>query len=231
MVQPTMRQLKLGTLLRRENDKRLYSSVFRHRMARDWINWATAKTLTQVTEDVAMQNIDHYSRLCIRYEGLGRYFTDISGDREIVADWIKSHAHLGSTLDEYDIAIHVRLGDFTKVQDKTLNYSVRTPFEWYREALEKARQLIGDANPRIYLFTDDNPELVKTKLQIPKIRIDPSRNAAAAIWNLSKAQCIVTSRSSFSMWGVYLGDSHAVWHRDFDWQPSFPMRVDQDHII
>jgi hypothetical protein len=47
--------------------------------------------------------------------------------------------------------------------------------------------------------------------------------------NMSRARIIVASRSSFAMWGAWLGQAPAIWDREFDIEPFFPLRPGLDH--
>lgn len=223
---PTMRQIKVGTFLRRERDSRTYGGVIRARSYCDWLLWARSIGLAQKNEHAFDGK---QSTLVITYEGLGRYFHDLQGHRAIMSDWLASNVLEDGAIDcNYDIGVHVRLGDFAPVGTAQTGHSVRLSMEWYKRALQNAMAILGVTEPRILLFTDGPPNEVRIALGVSSIRVDPSRNALTAILNLSRARIIVTSRSTFSMWAAYLGAVPAIWDKELDLNQSFPVRVGLD---
>lgn len=227
-VHPTLRQLKFGTYLRGERDTRTYGSVMRSRTGDEWRDWAKAQWCSKVDEDAYRGE----TGVAVRYSGLKRYFHDLSGHSEIVSAWLQDTVRrVGAMDDAYDIGLHVRLGDFAQSTNDQGGNNVRLPFSWYRAALEEARRLLGIATPRITLFTDGNVDLVTRELGMRDLMIDPSSNALTAIHNLSRARVVVASRSTFSMWAVYLGGMPAIWDGKFDLQRCFPGRHALDHRL
>ncbi|TIL65971.1 MAG: hypothetical protein E5Y77_19650 [Mesorhizobium sp.] len=227
-VHPTLRQLKLGTFLRRERDTRSYGNVIRSRMGAEWRDWAQAQWYPKVDEDAYRGE----TGVTVRYSGLKGYFHDLTGQGEIVSAWLKDTVRgIGVMDDAYDIGLHIRLGDFAQAGSDQGGNNVRLPFDWYRAALAEARRLVGTANPRITLFTDGDMNFVKRELGMPDLMMDPSGNALTAMHNLSRARVMVASRSTFSMWAVYLGGMPAIWDGKFDLQRSFPGRPGLDHRL
>lgn len=227
-VHPTLRQLKLGTFLRRERDTRTYGSVMRSRTGAEWRDWAQAQWCSKIDEDAYCGE----TGVTVRYSGLKRYFHDLTGYSEIVSAWLQDTVHSVGAMDNtYDIGLHIRLGDFSQPASDQGGNNVRLPFSWYRAALEEARRLLGTAKPRITLFTDGNVDFVTRELGMGDLTIDPSSNALTAIHNLSRARVVVASRSTFSMWAIYLGGMPAIWDGKFDLQRSFPGRPGLDHRL
>ncbi|MER9661611.1 hypothetical protein [Mesorhizobium sp. M0159] len=227
-VHPTLRQLKLGTFLRRERDTRTYGSVIRGRTGAEWRDWAHAQWYPKVDEDDYRGEIG----VAVRYSGLKRYFHDLTGHSEIVSAWLEDTVRsVGVINDAYDIGLHIRLGDFAQSGSAPGGNNIRLPFDWYRAALAEARRLLGTATPRITLFTDGNVDFVNRELGIQDLTIDPSGNALTAMHNLSRARVVIASRSTFSMWAVYLGGMPAIWDEKFDLQRSFPERSGLDHRL
>lgn len=227
-VYPTLRQLKFGTFLRHERDTRTYGSVIRGRTGAEWRDWAQAQWCPKVDEDAYRGE----TGVTVRYSGLKRYFHDLAGHGEIVSTWLQNTVRsVGAMDDSYDIGLHIRLGDFTPSANDQGGNNIRLSFSWYREALEEARRLIGVAAPRITLFTDGDIGLVKRELAMPDIAVDLSSNALTAMHNLSRARVVVASRSTFSMWAVYLGGMPAIWDEKFDLHRGFPGRPGLDHRL
>lgn len=235
MISPTWTQLKIGPLLRQEKDYRIYSKEFYGRNLLEWKNWVIAIFLPKVEESWLVTDVNHANNYVVRYEGLGNYFKDIYDDRDLIKDWIDRNARKnGEIQSSYDIACHVRLGDFGT--EENLNnkpgHLVRQSWSWYRQAIDKAVKLSNVSNPKIYLFTDESYTSVVEQLNLPyEVIEDPSKNSITAILNMSRANIIVTSRSTFSQWSAFMSDGFAIWNQNFDLAETFPVRVDQDIFL
>lgn len=234
LVYPTIRQLKIGTILRWERDLRTYGGLFRGRTSGEWADWARAHMRTKYPEDQIETALAAQRPGTVVYEGLAGYFHRIMDEAGPFAAWLDSTARYRGQVDgPFDIAVHIRLGDFAAAAAGTTitGHNFRQSFDWYRDAIAMARDLLGESNPRIMLFTDEDPASVAGELGLDRVEIDPGQNAITAIRNLSRARLVVTSRSSFSMWGVFLGGTQAIWHRDFDLAADMPVRDGLDHFL
>ena len=227
-VYPTMRQVKVGTFLRGEPDKRTYGRVLRARTHEEWRTWVKARQCNSVDE---CQIRGTESDVTVLYQGLGNFFHDLAGHRDLIADWLTTNVLHRQPQTPADIALHIRWGDFGPEAPGSTKQSVRLPLDWYREAYRQAIEMIGDQNPRVILFTDEHPERVRRLLGIDGMSVDQSPDALNAILNLSRARCVIASRSTFSMWGVFLGNSLGLWPRQFDLAAAFPIRTGYDHFV
>jgi hypothetical protein len=230
-IYPTMRQIKFGTFLRRERDKRTYGNVLRPRNTAEWLAWWHAPWKQQVNEDDYTGSVAQGRDTTVIYEGLRRHFHDLGDHRAFISDWLKAVVVPRSgTSAPYDIAVHVRLGDFQQETNTANGRNIRQSTDWYKEAIERAQTVLGERRPRIVIFTDGNGDEVQAELGVQSAEIDTSNNALQAILRLSEARILVTSRSSFSMWGAYLGGMPAIWNRDMDLAAVFPMRDGLDRF-
>ena len=230
-VHPTMRQIKIGTFLRNEPDKRTYGTVMRKRTASQWRTWFQSKLLKSVSED----DIDPQSKpRAIRYQGLKNYFYDLDGHHEVVSNWLNNNANVeGNSIDEYDIAVHLRFGDFFPYEEGNSSPGYRLPFSWYYDAVEMAREKLGGGEKKILLFTDGRPAEVKELMDRWGANLDPgtNTNATATMLRLSQAKLVVASRSTFSMWSAYLGNCQCIWDREFALDKFFPAREGLDMFL
>lgn len=235
MISPTWTQLKIGPFLRREKDKRLYSKEFKARNLLEWRNWFRAIFLPKVEESQLANHVGHADNYVVRFEGMGDYFKDIYDDRDLIKTWIGRNARKnGEIFESYDVACHVRLGDFGTEEDpdNKPGHVVRQSWEWYRQAIDEAVKLSNKSNPKIYLFTDEGHAAVVEQLNLPyEVIQDPSKNAITAIINMSRAGIIVTSRSTFSQWAAFMSDGLSIWYHDFNLSKTFPVRADQDIFL
>ena len=228
LVLPTIPQFKLGPIVRRERDKRFYFDEFGGRSWAQWRDWMAAQRLPKIDEFSvdAAQSGDRV----IAYDGMQRWFHHLSGHHDLIRTWFDQNAnYAGRVVEPYDIAVHVRLGDFAQADSASDTPSVRSSVDWFRAAIALAiSQLPDRSRPRIMIFSDEDQAVVREMLAIPDAMIDPSRNAITAIRNLADAGRIVTSRSTFSMWGAFLNNRPAIWHEQLDLATYFPPREGLD---
>jgi hypothetical protein len=228
-VWPTMRQIKVGPVLRWENDFRTYGGVLRPRSREDWQTWIAAGRRPSVSEGDYVKGREGVT---IRYAGLGSYFHDIVGHSALLKAWLESARRPDVALcDPYDIAIHVRLGDFSAGNSAAATFNVRQEIDWYRRAFKTAAGQASTPTLRVRLFTDGDSDDVARQIGLTGPEHDRSVNALTAILNLSRAKAIITSRSTFSMWGVFLAQAHAYWDERFDLKRTFPLRPSLDEFV
>jgi len=152
----------------------------------------------------------------VRYVGMGRQFHDLSPDPDFLRQFLEDASRKPVSSREYDIAIHVRQGDFAAPEATATQQNTQVPLEWYREAFGAARELLGGGVQRGILFSDEDPEILIGKLGLEGFVPEPQGNALTSILLMSRAKVLIGSRSTFSLWGQYLGQSHALWPQGFD---------------
>lgn len=229
-VYPTIPQFKLGTYLRRERDKRTYFGELKARNIREWKSWLQARMSRLMYSEA--ESVSSSLDGTVLYTGLANCFHSLQYAGPIVGNWLDHNANYRGRVNErYDIGLHVRLGDFSSNTNAGNGTATRQFMDWYRDAVECARSLTSGSKSRILLFTDDEPKKVREILKISNVAIDQSANAVTAIRNLSDACCIVTSRSTFSMWAAYIGDVPALWHANFEKSEIYPTREGKDFLV
>jgi hypothetical protein len=235
LISPTWTQVKIGPFLRREKDKRIYLKEFFGRNLLEWKNWFRAIFLPKVDESRLACDLSHGDNYVVSYEGMGNYFRDIYDGRDLIKAWIDQNAQKnGEILQLYNIACHVRLGDFGSEEDpeSKSGHVVRQSWDWYRNSINEAVKLSNVPHPKIYLFTDESHDTVVEQLDLPYELIkDPSRNAITALINMSRANIIVTSRSTFSQWAAFMSEGLAIWNQNFNLKETFPIRANQDIFL
>lgn len=105
------------------------------------------------------------------------------------------------------IGVHIRRGDF-------VTNGQAVPDGWYVDAIARARE-IADELP-VKIFSDCAPEkLVGITSVVKDCHVMPKAPAVQDLLALSKCKCLVaTSRSTFSMWAVFLGQMPSIWSVD-----------------
>lgn len=227
-VFPTMRQFKIGTYLRNEPDKRTYGDVFRGRNWDEWRLWFNAKLSRQ---KVLEGDATPFPNAVRTYSGLGKYFHDLQGHDKLIENWIRTNARLSGAIDDYDIGVLIRLGDYTDYIPNSPRANVRLPFSWYDSAIKMAIEIADVNSPDIVFFSDADESEIAPIIAKWKGRFNPGKNAVTDMLNLSKGRVAVTSRSTFSMWSTFLSDSHAIWDEEFDLERCFPERDGLDHRV
>lgn len=226
-VKPTIRQVKLGPIFRGESDWRTYGNVMNGRSGLEWLFWSRSK-LRRTTSEV--DYVDQKITTVI-YEGLGRQFYDLVGHRDLLIDYLRNNAigveELGP---RYDVAIHIRRGDFV-VGGNHKKKNIQTPTDWYRRAWQASQETLKLKEMRTILFTDGDPHAVRAELGLPGVEIDNSPNALIAMMKMANADLLIGSRSTFSLWGCFLGGGHAIWPKQFDLGLYKPVDIVKDNFL
>lgn len=215
---------RLGPLLRRERDKRYYLANFSNAgYVRGVHRQFVLHTGTHVGEsdvsDGAMTNNE------------GRFVVDFTGMEGFFSPFLKEHAYVKERLNAIAspailkqmehfsagpfVGVHIRRGDFQLG-------GISVDDAWYVRAIDQAVQFVGGAREAIPIrvFSDAEPETLKFLLDdFPQAMFMPKAPALLDMLLLSRCQALVgTSRSTFSMWAVFLGQMPSFW-RSCDLQP------------
>lgn len=212
IIFPTMRQFKLGPYLRREKDKRTYGEVLRRRTSAELGAWIRAQLSPKHDEAEA----DAVRSGVICYRGLGRQFHDLAGHTEIVRKFFECASRESIPVRRYDVAIHVRRGDFALPSSSATCQSVQLPIEWYRAAFARACDFLGVGSAQSVLFSDEDPARIISELGIGGVEPEPRANALESMFQMANADAIIASRSTFSLWAQFLGGRAAIWPVGFD---------------
>lgn len=226
---PTMRQFKIGPYVRRERDKRTYGDIL---LGRDWSetrDWLRARRAPRMREGFYAGQ----SEVCVTYEGLGAQFHDLVGQKKLVRAFLETRAvrrpesHEGAA-----IAIHVRRGDFAPPDATGTGQNVQVPLDWYRHAYHVARERLGSGrSPSVMVFSDEDPVRITCELGLPNSSPEPVLNALHSIFLLSQARVLIGARSTFSLWGNYLGNGLSIWPRGFDLGRFKPVDSNADIFV
>jgi len=227
LVIPTMRQIKIGTFLRRERDKRTYGDIFHHRDIGELKDWGRAHLASAVKEGGDAVNASG----TVEYEGLGRQFHDLEGHSALIKSFLLQRARIPNVCEPYDIAMHVRLGDFGAADANATRQNTSIPLEWYRKAIAVAREQLGRETVRGVLFTDADPIELISELGLDGFEPEPQGNALSSILALAQSHILIGSRSTFSLWGRYLGAKKAIWPEGFEFERYAPLDKARDIFI
>ncbi len=126
------------------------------------------------------------------------------------------------------VAVHVRRGDFKQAGRTTED-------EWFVKALSAALELnAAKSRSAIRIFSDGYPEELSFLLKrfpSENIIVMPKAPAIQDILVMSKAKVLVCSpRSTFSMWGVFLGQMPSIWKEGAGLMPP-EIYIDRSQMI
>lgn len=192
---------RLGPILRGEKYKRLYLGNFDfsksayicgiQRLLVRLFDWSETKEFSGFPADwerIIACNCDYIRQ---------RLWTITSGDIRRRVEGFDQEPYIG---------VHVRRGDFKQA-------GVLTDDDWFVRAIEKGKVI--DGGNRIKVFSDAFPEqleFIGRAFPDDDVRIMPKAKPLEDIWALSNARTLVgSSRSSFSIWAVLLGQMPSLW--------------------
>ena len=210
---PPMIQIKLGTIIRREQDKRIYSNLFQRRSINELIKLKILVSSNKFNES-NYELLDKTKDGVIIYEGIEdhssnkEYYFFKFFNNEFKEDFVnmlmektKNKARLSSelsTISKDDICVHIRRGDFPdKLSD-----------EWYIKSINYVIQEFPGRKIRI--FTDDINSLGDNILSIKNITVDSSYNAWHGLIKMSAHGTIVASKSTFALWSAFIGNQKII---------------------
>jgi len=216
---PTMTQVKIGPIIRREQDKRIYFNLFQRRSINELIKLKVLASSNKFNES-NYELLDKTKDGVIIYEGMEgfsyneKYYFFKFFNNEFRNDFVnilmektKNKVRLSSELSNIrkdDICVHIRRGDFPdKLSD-----------EWYIKSINYVVQEFPGSKIRI--FTDDINSLRDNILSIKNISVDSSFNAWHALIKMSAHGTIVASKSTFAMWSAFIGNQKVITNSESD---------------
>ena len=205
IIHPTWPSIKFGPYIRHEKDKRFYGDLFR---SRDDEISGLRKILLLLFSRKNIIMFDKYYGTMTETGLLGREKAAV-----IRSHLIKHNAHPEYTRNiNNSIAVHVRLGDFFRVNEKALKNKAEnssTPVYWYANTITKIRKALGK-NIEACVFSDGTDEELKTLLALDNCKRVFCGNALNDILTIATAPVLIASGSTFSNWARYLGNMSAI---------------------
>ena len=219
---PPMVQLKLGTFIRGEKDKRMYFNLFNPRKINELFQLKVLFSKNKFDEH-SFELLKNDKDGVIIYKGIedlsgsNKYYFFKSFNQEYKEEFInmliarsKKRDRLFSELSSIkkdDICIHIRRGDFPVKGLKDDPFR-QISDEWFIKVLG---YLVKEfPRKKIRIFTDDPTSLSNELLSIKNISVDSSYNAWHAILKMSAHGTIVASTSTFSLWSAFIGDQKVI---------------------
>ncbi len=213
MIWPTWPSVKVGPWLRRERDKRFYGNLFTNRLG--YIDgWHKIKLLAHNPRIKEQDRgiLPSQDETILEFTGFEHCFEEIMYDyvwvRENLEFILSDFSRRSLNQDfNYCIGVHVRLGDFSRVDADTARsgrHDSALPIEWYVSVISQIRDCAG-RNLTALIFSDGTDDELKPVLSLPNTQRITFGNSISDIFGLSQTSLLVASGSSFSMWARYLG--------------------------
>ena len=217
---PPMVQVKIGPIIRREHDKRIYCNLFQRRSINELIKLKVLVSSNKFDEsnydllDMGKDGVITYKGIEGNHSSIEKYYFFKFFNNEFREDFVnmlmertKNKARLSSELNNIrkdDICVHIRRGDFPdKLSD-----------EWYIKSINYVNQEFPGSKIRI--FTDDKSSLGDNVLSIKNISVDSSFNAWHALIKMSAHGTILASKSTFAMWSAFIGNQKVITNSESD---------------
>jgi hypothetical protein len=239
MLAPQWTLPKIGPMLRREKDKRLYIGLFDGRSyvrgPRRWMALWRGKRVDESHADALMQGrLDARGTTVVEFRGHEGWFTGMAPHQnllphrdlvarrliEILSPTIRQR--LRAPGEAPVIAAHIRRGDKPTMRfmepypgndARGLAQHHRTMAdEWYVNCIRSVRAAIG-RDARVQVFSDARPDQLAPILSLENVTLAPENPSIVDIVLLSRARVLITTgTSSFSAWASYLGGMPTIWY-------------------
>lgn len=216
-VAPFWHKIRIGPYIRGERDKRQYQKLFINKnliigIKRLWLllisNKISAEEFRMLNNSqtvatstlVCFSNMNQFSRL------LGRH-------KEVVNELyrITRPKYWPIGLPQSYIGVHIRMGDFPVKSEVEKQHYFRIPLEWYLGIISELRTALGIDFP-IVVFSDGTDAEIREVLELNNVIRSPFSESISDLLAIAKSTVIITSRSSYSLFGAYLGQVPSIWY-------------------
>ena len=212
-LQTTWKNLKIGTFLRKERDKRMYSDLF---TGKDGVGGLKKFMLLNFTNKVK-----YFSSMDALFEPFKHEHNFVK--TELLKIINPYHIEKASNFNTQSVALHIRMGDFQVPENEQIlregAWNYRLPIKWHISIIKKIR-LISDLP--IYIFSDATDNELQDILAMSNCKRAYFGSAISDMIALSRCKVLVSSASTFCMWASFLGQMTTIW---------FPGQMRQKLII
>lgn len=221
-IYTTWPQVKPGSWIRWESDKRHYGGMFRPLSDEVCgLNKLLALSKLQAIDERHWKTASQETDQVVVFRGLARYFLDISAADEY--GWLRKRffemiRDQGLAQREWapHIGVHIRRGDmpgFESRSERTGN--MQLPLAWYRDVIERLSAETG-RSLEIGVCSDGTEQELAELFKLPHVRFVKGRNSLEDFLYLANSRLLVGSCSTFSQWAAYLSGRPSIWHPVFE---------------
>ena len=237
-------RVKIGPYLRGEKSKRRYNNYFTFQkgLIGAWLDARRlkAQSKSRLIQEPPLEKIASIDDSCI-YEfnaipHWSDYFARLKNHRNEIIEIFyslirKDILNEATSLPAPCIGVHIRMGDFRKLQageDFGKSGAVRTPETYFIEMINAIRAIHGSTLPGS-VFTDGYRSELKDLLSLENITMVEGNRDIVDMILMSRSKIIVTSAgSTFSYWSAFLADVPVVRHSEHLHQPIRPQFVNDN---
>lgn len=216
-IAPFWHKIRIGPFIRGERDKRQYQKLFInsnliHGIKRLWILLISKKISAEdfrISNNyktifpstlVCFSEMNQFDRLVGRHEEVKNELYRITRPKYWPVGLPQSY-----------IGVHIRMGDFPIKSDLEKQHYFRIPLEWYLGVISILRSTLGTKYP-IVVFSDGTDEEIEEVLELDNVIRSPFSESISDLLAIAKSTVIITSRSSYSLFGAYLGQVPSIWY-------------------
>lgn len=206
LLRPTWERFSPSQYLKREKDKRTYRNLFKGSTL-----VATAKKIKVLLTnrkytEAQFSEFEKADKGVLIVEGFvwsASPYKYLAQNYSVVCNYFNNNMSPKALkhLEGYDfsdtVAVHVRLGDYKKMN------GLITQVDWYVNIIQRIK--IKNDKLHFIIFSDGEDEELHPILQIKGTQRVFFGNALADIVAMSRCRIIIGSSSSFSAWGAFLG--------------------------
>ena len=193
---PTLRQIKIGPLLRGENDLRLYGDIFIHRDFLEVIRYL----FLRYSRNFEGSDIE---------AGLGDFFCGFSQDDAIYLKSLLRGRMRANIKQSAKISVHIRRGDFSQSSKDQLSFNDLLDITWFDKHITKFLR-DGVKRKDITVYSSDIDDEVLSLLEKHDLGLSNNKCPLNTILEMSGSEIIIPSLSTFSLWAIFLGQSKFI---------------------
>jgi len=225
-IHPTWPQIKIGPILRNENDFRIYRGLF-NKFPGEVSGFRKILLLARtrkIPEHDFLANREKYGPedAIVVFKGHQGVFKPILSDYKAIYESL-----LSITTDEHKsgvdfdfsgaVSIHVRLGDFSIPESELILRNGadtwRIPIEWYVDRVCLLRKAFGK-ELNVVVFSDGSDADLSPLLSMPGCRRITFGSSLADLLALSRSKVLLApGNSTYSLWAAFLGRMPAIYYR------------------
>jgi hypothetical protein len=216
-IAPFWFKARLGPFIRRERDKRQYQRLFKKGSDIGGIKRLllilTSRKISAESYRLSGDPGEKSRATVVCFSDMNRLDRLVGRHKEVVDELyrITRPRYRPIGLPAAYIGIHIRMGDFPQKQGSNGSVNFRQPLEWYVEALKRLRASLGIEMEAV-VFSDGSDEELAPILGLNHVFRSPFSESISDLLALAKSSVIITSRSSFSLLGAYLGQVPSIWY-------------------
>ncbi|MER8509597.1 hypothetical protein NKH91_13120 [Mesorhizobium sp. M0894] len=214
MLGPRWLRPRIGPYLRRERDRREYFKLFTNDgyVGEPWrtVLLATARKIPADAAEPA-EYTGRNTVVVFKNTGTSNFeshFHEVRGHGRVLYEAfrrITRKKYLPHAPVTPFVAVHVRLGDFTRFDQsrvKAGTHNNRLPIEWYCDSLTALREGLGTNIPA-RVFSDGSDSELLRLLGLPDVRRADDAESVTHMLEMAQASAIIGAGSNFNLWAAF----------------------------